>query len=98
MMDVLMYLFETHVYEETELVVDPDVLEDELARAGFKKLEVEKALEWLKALADLRDNNSDLYLSLKSARIRKLPLSVSEFSSFGKEGPAYNKPLKNQNL
>jgi Smg protein len=51
-LDVLMYLFET--YADAEMAPEPDrgILRDELERAGFGDLEIDKALEWLDGLAE----------------------------------------------
>ena len=51
-LDVLMYLFET--YADAEMAPEPDrgILRDELERAGFGELEIDKALEWLDGLAE----------------------------------------------
>lgn len=38
MMDILMYLFETYIHSDVELMVDQDELADELSRAGFIKM------------------------------------------------------------
>jgi Smg protein len=52
--DVLMYLFENYFYDPES---DPDraSLESELSEAGFSKVEVRKAFEWLDGLAESRD-------------------------------------------
>ncbi len=55
MFDVLMYLFETYVQSDADLMVDQDELADELTRAGFHQDEIYKALSWLEHLAELHD-------------------------------------------
>lgn len=55
MFDVLMYLFETYIHSDVELMVDQDELAEELSRAGFHREEILKALAWLERLADLQD-------------------------------------------
>ena len=55
MFDVLMYLFETYIHSDVELMVEQDELADELSRAGFHREEILKALAWLERLADLQD-------------------------------------------
>ncbi|RUO81044.1 hypothetical protein CWI84_02735 [Idiomarina tyrosinivorans] len=62
MFDILMYLFENYIHSEVEVVVDHDELTDELARAGFHRQEIQKALAWLERLADLQDSQSKPYL------------------------------------
>ena len=44
MFDVLMYLFETYVQSDADLMVDQDELAEELSRAGFHQDEIYKAL------------------------------------------------------
>ncbi|RUO76205.1 DUF494 family protein [Idiomarina seosinensis] len=63
MFDILMYLFENYIHSEQEVVVDHDELTDELARAGFHRQEIQKALAWLERLADLQDSDGKSYLS-----------------------------------
>lgn len=63
MFDILMYLFENYIHSETEVVVDHDELTDELARAGFHRQEIQKALAWLERLADLQDTDGKSYLT-----------------------------------
>jgi Smg protein len=53
-LDVLMYLFETYIDAEVEPEPDQKVLRDELARAGFADLEIDRALDWLDGLTDHR--------------------------------------------
>ncbi|UGA54770.1 DUF494 family protein [Vibrio sp. VB16] len=57
MMDILMYLFETYIHNDAELIVDQDELEDELLRAGFHQEEIYKALDWLEDLAALQQSD-----------------------------------------
>ncbi|HEX9851710.1 MAG TPA: DUF494 domain-containing protein [Woeseiaceae bacterium] len=51
-LDVLMYLFETYIDAEEEPEPDQKVLRDELARAGFADLEIDRALDWLDGLTE----------------------------------------------
>jgi len=51
-LDVLMYLFETYVGTDEEPEPDQNELRDELARAGFGDLEIDRALDWLDGLTD----------------------------------------------
>ncbi|MDB1122563.1 DUF494 family protein [Vibrio algarum] len=57
MMDILMYLFETYIHSDVELMVDQDELEEELLRAGFHQEEIYKALDWLEDLAALQESD-----------------------------------------
>ncbi|RJG50665.1 DUF494 family protein [Motilimonas pumila] len=62
MFDILMYLFETYIHSDAELMVDQEELTEELTRAGFHQDEIYKALDWLEKLAALQDNDQNPYL------------------------------------
>jgi Smg protein len=58
-LDVLLYLFEHCLTDDSDLVLDHDTLRSgallaELGDAGFSPAEINKAFEWLDALARLR--------------------------------------------
>ena len=62
-LDVLLYLFEHYFTEDEDLVRDRDSLRsgplfDELGQAGFSPAEINKAFEWLDALAQQRPSAS----------------------------------------
>ncbi|MEJ2766756.1 DUF494 family protein [Photobacterium sp. MCCC 1A19761] len=63
MMDILMYLFETYIHSDVELLVDQDELSDELQRAGFHQEDIYKALTWLEKLAALQDTEHTPYMN-----------------------------------
>ncbi|UTV27715.1 DUF494 family protein [Photobacterium atrarenae] len=63
MMDILMYLFETYIHSDVELLVDQDELSDELQRAGFHQEDIYKALTWLEKLAALQDTENTPYMN-----------------------------------
>lgn len=72
MMDILMYLFETYIHNDMELMVDQEELADELSRAGFHPEDIYKALAWLEKLAQLQNAEQNPYLTgsaLTSMRI-----------------------------
>ncbi len=50
-LDVLMYLFENYMDDETEMHPDRESLQVELQEAGFRKNEISKAFAWLEGLA-----------------------------------------------
>jgi Smg protein len=52
MVDVLIYLYENYMDGEDQPPVDQDLLEDELAEAGFSNAHIRKALHWLDELAE----------------------------------------------
>ena len=55
-LDVLMYLFETYVDTDEDPEPDQNELRDELSRAGFGDLEIDRALDWLDGLTEHQDN------------------------------------------
>ena len=55
MFDVLMYLFETYIHNESDLHVDQDKLTHDLTDAGFDRDDVYNALVWLEKLADYQE-------------------------------------------
>ena len=62
-LDVLLYLFEHYFTDDADLVRDRDSLQsgplfDELGQAGFSPAEINKAFEWLDALANQRPGAS----------------------------------------
>lgn len=67
MMDILMYLFETYIHNDSELMVDQDELEDELLRAGFHQEEIYKALDWLEDLAALQNSDTRTAITMSAA-------------------------------
>ncbi|WP_192459477.1 DUF494 family protein [Musicola keenii] len=70
MFDVLMYLFETYIHNETEMRVDQDTLTDDLTKAGFDREDIYSALEWLEKLADLQDGQAPLNLASDPRALR----------------------------
>ncbi|KXI22737.1 DUF494 family protein [Photobacterium sanguinicancri] len=63
MMDILMYLFETYIHSDAELLVDQEELSDELLRAGFHQEDIYKALSWLEKLAALQETEQNPYMN-----------------------------------
>jgi Smg protein len=55
-LNVLLYLFEHYIYDQPDLVQDPDTLQNNLIQAGFSASEVSKAFDWLETLAQDRPN------------------------------------------
>ena len=53
-LNVLLYLFEHYIYNQPELVQDPDTLQSHLIQAGFSAPEVSRAFDWLETLANDR--------------------------------------------
>ena len=53
-LDVLLYLFEHYFSEDADLIRDRDSLQNGLIQAGFSPAEINKAFDWLDALAEQR--------------------------------------------
>ena len=53
-LDVLLYLFEHYFTEDADPVRDRDSLQNGLIQAGFSPTEINKAFDWLDALAEQR--------------------------------------------
>ncbi|MDD5754529.1 MAG: DUF494 domain-containing protein [Methylococcales bacterium] len=49
--DVLMYLFDNYMDDDSELSPDNDAVKTELLEAGFEHKDVTKAFDWLESLA-----------------------------------------------
>lgn len=56
-LDVLMYLFDQYVEEETDMTTDQDSLRVQLKEAGFPDQQVSRAFDWLEGLALPRERN-----------------------------------------
>lgn len=51
MINVLMYLFESYIYVDSELILDQKKITNELLKVGFRKTDIIKAMYWLEKLA-----------------------------------------------
>ena len=51
-LDVLMYLFENYMDDDTAMDADPETLKNQLLEAGFISTEINKAFTWLEDLAE----------------------------------------------
>lgn len=58
-LEVLMYLFENYMIEDSELQPDRADLEHELTNMGFTNGEIGKAFNWLEDLSELCEINAD---------------------------------------
>jgi len=57
-LDVLMYLFENYMDDDTAVEADPETLKTQLREAGFLSTEINKAFAWLEDLAIMQDGDS----------------------------------------
>ena len=58
-LDVLMFLFEHYMDEDSSLHSDPEILKDQLSDAGFMHNQIHKAFTWLHDLAQGQEDNLD---------------------------------------
>ncbi len=58
MFDIIIYLFENYLDDESGFVPDSETIRNELLEAGFPKAEVNNAFVWLESLAQHQDINS----------------------------------------
>lgn len=68
-LDVLMYLFENYIDEDTEIEPDRIQLQDKLLEAGFPGAEIDRAFDWLENLANQEDNPLKQPLSDSALRV-----------------------------
>ncbi len=55
--DVLMYLFENYLEDDSNILPNNDAIRTELMEAGFEKIEVKEAFDWLESLTSHRKVN-----------------------------------------
>ena len=55
MLDVLMYLFQNYMYDDTDIHPDRESMHEELLEAGFPSYEITQAFEWLDGLSAHQD-------------------------------------------
>ena len=57
-LDVLMYLFENYMDDDSAAGADPETLKIQLKEAGFLSTEINKAFTWLEDLAIMQEGDS----------------------------------------
>lgn len=67
--DVLMYLFENYMDEESARDADPEQLKAQLSDAGFGKANITKAFDWLEGLVRLQDETPHFSHSPDTLRV-----------------------------
>lgn len=71
MFDILIYLFETYVHNESKIAIDYDSLTNDLSDIGFQQKDIYNALRWLKNLScDKKNIISSINSSSKQISIR----------------------------
>ncbi|MGD8998917.1 MAG: DUF494 family protein [Granulosicoccaceae bacterium] len=61
-LDVLVYLFENYMADESGIDQDQASLENELQRAGFRQGEISRAFDWIEGLTALQSDTAPLFL------------------------------------
>lgn len=56
MFEILIYLFETYIHNESEVSIDYESVTNDLSDIGFKKQDIYNALRWLKNLSCCKKN------------------------------------------
>lgn len=91
MFDILVYLFENYIHNESEIYADRADLTKELSLAGFHDDDIFRALQWLDSLSKLQESHVKPYLTkltVSSVRIytvdesRKLDAQCRGFLMF----------------
>lgn len=71
--DVLMYLFENFMDDDSGFDEDQDTLKEVLLEAGFRQNEIGKAFDWLEGLAELQDEAPPPAVPSSSLRLYSEP-------------------------
>ena len=79
-LDVLIYLFDNYLDDDSAPQPDDDTLTLELREAGFPRNEVEKALSWIAAVADEGGSHLPALHSKQSIRIFS-PLEIERLDT-----------------
>jgi len=62
-LDVLMYIFDNYMEDDSEFVPDQEFLKTRLVEAGFLGDQVDKAFAWLEGLAEKREDMDTIVLN-----------------------------------
>ena len=58
MFEIIIYLFENYLDDESEVTSNTEAIRTELLKAGFPKGDVNEAFQWLESLTEQQDINS----------------------------------------
>src|SRR5574343_416286 len=72
MFDILVYLFENYVHNESEIFINQADLTRELSKAGFHDDDIFKALRWLENLSKLQESHVTPYLTKTTSNALRL--------------------------
>ena len=62
-LDVLMYLFENYMDDDSSMETDPETIKTQLREAGFLSTEINKAITWLEDLAVQQEDYEDGFVN-----------------------------------
>lgn len=68
-LDVLMYLFQHYINEESDAESDRETLQGALLEAGFLHTEIDKAFDWLDGLVMAQGENEGSGQTMQSTRV-----------------------------
>jgi Smg protein len=68
-LDVLTYMFESHLYDDNDANINRESLQAELVEIGFDHTEVEKAFDWL---ADLPSSSDEITIAAPNTRSTRI--------------------------
>jgi Smg protein len=83
--EVLMYLFENYMEDESEALPDSDAIRTELIEAGFDHLNISKAFDWLESLSlysTIESTVPSAFRIFANQETRKLDLECRNFIMF----------------
>ncbi|MGR8933821.1 MAG: DUF494 family protein [Gammaproteobacteria bacterium] len=83
--EVLMYLFENYLDEDTDILPDNDAIRTDLLDAGFDAFEVNKAFDWLDSLTlqtNIKPSLAPAFRIFCSQEIAKLDTECRNFLIF----------------
>ncbi len=83
--DVLIYLFENYLDDDIDLLPDSEGIKTELLQAGFEQSEVNRAFDWLEALAEqnyIKPGISSAFRIFSPQEETKLDLECRNFLLF----------------
>src|ERR1700758_412945 len=84
-LDILIYVFDRYMLDETEQVPQREQLARDLERAGFRRASVERALDWLTELASGHEREPPLPSACERAAAALRVFSDSELARLSSE-------------
>ncbi|WP_455206047.1 DUF494 family protein [Kaarinaea lacus] len=99
--DVLMYLFENYMDDDSPIYSDPEKIKLQLSDAGFRKSQINKAFNWLEDLAQGQedrvqplDSHPHSVRIYNSSEIKKLDQECRGFLSYLEQAGVIDGPVR----